>query len=121
MKRIYFFALMLTAASLLALTACKSEKPSEEGHTRALRQIQIAYEERDYQELLRLADSLCTIGELSEPEAFYWQGYACDRTKQLRMAEFYWKTAVAQTSNSTAPNDSQRGSLDKLSAHVLGI
>ena len=105
MKRIYFFALMLTAASLLALTACKSEKPSEEGHTRALRQIQIAYEERDYQELLRLADSLCTIGELSEPEAYYWQGYASDRTKQLRMAEFYWKTAVAQTSNSTEPED----------------
>lgn len=105
MKRIYFFALMLTAASLLALTACKSEKPSEEGHTRALRQIKIAYEERDYQELLRLADSLCTIGELSEPEAYYWQGYASDRTKQLRMAEFYWKTAVAQTSNSTEPED----------------
>lgn len=105
MKRIYFFALMLTAASLLALTACKSEKPSEERHTRALRQIQIAYEERDYQELLRLADSLCTIGELSEPEAYYWQGYASDRTKQLRMAEFYWKTAVAQTSNSTEPED----------------
>ena len=105
MKRIHLFALMLTAASLLALTACKSEKPSEEGHTRALRQIQNAYEERDYQELLRLADSLCTIGELSEPEAYYWQGYASDRTKQLRMAEFYWKTAVAQTSNSTEPED----------------
>ena len=105
MKRIYHFALMLTAASLLALTACKSGKPSDEGHTRALRQIQNAYEERDYQELLRLADSLCTIGELSEPEAYYWQGYASDRTKQLRMAEFYWKTAVAQTSNSTEPED----------------
>lgn len=105
MKRIYHFAMMLTAASLLALTACKSGKPSDEGHTRALRQIQNAYEERDYQELLRLADSLCTIGELSEPEAYYWQGYASDRTKQLRMAEFYWKTAVAQTSNSTEPED----------------
>jgi serine phosphatase RsbU (regulator of sigma subunit) len=105
MKRIHFFALMLTAASLLALTACSSGKPSEEGHARAIRLIQNAYEERDYQELLRLADSLCTIGELSEPEAYYWQGYACDRTKQLRMAEFYWKTAVAQTSNSTAPED----------------
>ena len=105
MKRIHLFALMLTAASLLALTACTSGKPSEEGHTRAIRQIQNAYEERDYQELLRLADSLCTIGELSEPEAYYWQGYACDRTKQLRMAEFYWKTAIAQTSNSTEPED----------------
>jgi serine phosphatase RsbU (regulator of sigma subunit) len=103
MKRIS--AWMLTAASLLALTACTSGKPSEEGHERAIRQIQNAHEERNYQELMHLADSLYNIGELSEPEAFYWQGYACDRTNQLRMAEFYWKTAVAQTSNSTAPED----------------
>jgi len=105
MKRSCFFAWMLTVASIFALTACTDGKPSEERHARAIQQIQNAYEDRDYQELLRLADSLCTIGELSEPEAYYWQGYACDRTKQMRMAEFYWKTAVAQTSNSTAPED----------------
>lgn len=122
MKRINFFALMLTAASLLVLTACKNGKPSEEGHARALRLIQTAYEERNYQELLQLADSLCTIGELSEPEAYYWQGYACDRTNQLRMAEFYWKTAIAQTSNSTTPEDLTiyAKSASRL-ANVLGI
>ena len=105
MKRILYFAWMLTATSLLALTACKSGKPSEEGHKRAIRQIMNAYEEREYQELLTLADSLHTIGELSEPEAYYWQGYACDRTNQLRMAEFYWKTAITQTENSTTPEE----------------
>ncbi|MBR5749866.1 MAG: SpoIIE family protein phosphatase [Prevotella sp.] len=105
MKRIHLSAWMLIAASILALTACTSGKPSEEGHKRAIRQIQNAHEERNYQELLQLADSLYNIGELSEPEAYYWQGYACDRTNQLRMAEFYWKTAVAQTSNSTTPED----------------
>ena len=105
MKRILNYAWMLTAASLLALTACKSGKPSEEGHKRAIRQIMNAYEEREYQELLTLADSLHTIGELSEPEAYYWQGYACDRTNQLRMAEFYWKTAITQTENSTTPEE----------------
>ena len=95
----------LTAASLLALTACKSGKPSEEGHARAIRIINQAHESRDYQGLLQSADSLFNIGELSEPEAYYWQGYACDRTNQLRMAEFYWKTAITQTSNSIMPED----------------
>ena len=105
MKRIHIFALMLIAASFLALSGCKNGKPSEERHSRALRQIMNAYEEREYQELLALADSLHTIGELSEAETYYWQGYACDRTNQLRMAEFYWKTAIAQTENSTTPED----------------
>ena len=105
MNRIYQISLILVIGSLFALTACKSGKPSGEGHERALRQIQSAYEDKDYHELLKLADSLYNIGELSEPEAYYWQGYACDRTNQLRMAEFYWKTAVAQTSNSKAPED----------------
>ena len=105
MKRIHIFALMLIAASFLALSGCKGGKPSEERHSRALRQIMNAYEEREYQELLTLADSLHTIGELGEAETYYWQGYACDRTNQLRMAEFYWKTAIAQTENSTAPED----------------
>lgn len=105
MNKIHLFILMLSAASLLGLSACKKGKPSEERHERALRQIQNAYEERDYQELLTLADSLYNIGELGEAEAYYWQGYACDRTNQLRMAEFYWKTAIAQTENSTDPED----------------
>jgi serine phosphatase RsbU (regulator of sigma subunit) len=105
MKRIHIFALMLIAASFLALSGCKKGKPSEERHSRALRQIMNAYEEREYQELLTLADSLHTIGELGEAETYYWQGYACDRTNQLRMAEFYWKTAIAQTEGSTDPED----------------
>ena len=105
MKRIHYLALMLSAASFLALTACTNGGSSEDSHSRALRLIQNAQEDRDYQEMLKLADSLYNIGELSEAEAFYWQGYASDRTNQMRMAEFYWKTALAQTENSTAPED----------------
>ena len=122
MNRTHFFILMLSAASLFTLTACKNGKPSEEGHTRALRQINNAYEERNYEELLQLADSLHNIGELNDAEAYYWQGYASDRTNQLRMAEFYWKTAIAQTSNSTEPEDLAiyAKSASRL-ANVLGI
>ena len=105
MKRILYYTWMLTAAMLIALTGCKNGKPSEEGHKRAIRQINNAYEEREYQELMQLADSLHSIGELSEAEAYYWLGYASDRTNQLRMAEFYWKTAIAQTEGSTDPED----------------
>lgn len=105
MKRIHYFAWMLMAASFLGLAACKNGKPSEEGHARALRIINEAHESRDYQELQKLADSLYNTGDLSEPESYYWQGYACDRTKQLRMAEFYWKTVITQTSNSKDPED----------------
>ena len=90
---------------MLSLTACHNGKPSEETHKRALRQIQNAHEERDYQGLMKLANSLNHIGELNEAETYYWQGYASDRTNQLRMAEFYWKTAIAQTENSTDPED----------------
>ena len=105
MKRILYYTWMLTAAALIALTGCKNGKPSEEGHQRAIRQINNAHEEREYQELMQLADSLHSIGELSEAEAYYWLGYASDRTNQLRMAEFYWKTAIAQTEGSTDPED----------------
>ena len=105
MKRILYYTWMLTAAMLIALTGCKNGKPSEEGHKRAIRQINNAHEEREYQELMQLADSLYSIGELSEAEAYYWLGYASDRTNQLRMAEFYWKTAIAQTEGSTDPED----------------
>ena len=121
MKRILYFTWMLTAAALMVLTACKSE-PSEEGHKRAIRQINNAHEEREYQELMHLADSLYNIGELSEPEAYYWLGYASDRTKQLRMAEFYWKTAITQTENSTKPEDLEiyAKSASRL-ANVLGL
>lgn len=39
--------------------------------------------------------------KVGEAEAFYQKGYECDRKMQHRMAEYYWKTAMAETENSS--------------------
>ena len=41
----------------------------------------------------------------SESEIYYKKGYDSDRKMQHRMAEYYWKTAMATTVNSTKPED----------------
>ena len=41
----------------------------------------------------------------SESEIYYKKGYDSDRKMQYRMAEYYWKTAMATTVNSTKPED----------------
>ena len=105
MNRIHHFMLMLSAASLFALTGCQGGRPSEKNHAEALRLIENAHDAKDYKSLMRQADSLMKAKGLTEAEAYYWQGYAYDHTMQHRMAEFYWKMAIAQTSNATAPED----------------
>ena len=41
----------------------------------------------------------------SEGETYYKKGYDSDRKMQHRMAEYYWKAAMASTVNSTKPED----------------
>lgn len=43
----------------------------------------------------------------NEAESYYKKGYESDRNMQYRMAEYYWKTAMATTANSTKPEDVQ--------------
>ena len=43
----------------------------------------------------------------NEAESYYKKGYDSDRKMQHRMAEYYWKTAMATTVNSTKPEDVQ--------------
>lgn len=40
-----------------------------------------------------------------EAEAYYQKGYDCDRKMEHRMAEYYWKTAMAETENSDKAED----------------
>lgn len=90
---------MITAAiAALTLTACSNDKQKEQSE-RAEKMINEAYKARDYNRLLQLADSLETDGSLSQGKAYYWLGYASDRQKQERMAEFYWKTSVQAADN----------------------
>ena len=98
MKKI---AICLTMA--LTLAACVGGCGKSGG--KAEQMIDEAYRAKNYQLLMTLADSLQQAGELSDAKAYYWQGYASDRMKQFRTAEFYWKSAVAAAENSTDAED----------------
>lgn len=81
---------LVVVAMVMMAVACG--KQNQNGNSDAL--MERAYKSRDYALLMRQADSLETLGELSQAKAYYWRGYACDRQKKLRMAEFYWKTSL---------------------------
>ena len=57
----------------------------------------IAYQTRNYDSILSLADLHQQEGTLSSIEACYWRGYAYSRLRKIRMAEIEWKKAVAHT------------------------
>lgn len=87
------------------LTAACSSGPSKEQSAKAGRMIETAHKARDFNRLLTLSDSLERQGCLAQAEAYYWKGYASDRMKKNRLAEFYWKTALEAASNSTNKED----------------
>ena len=87
------------------LTAACSSGPSKEQSAKAERMIETAHKARDFNRLLTLADSLVNQGDLSQADAYYWKGYASDRMKKNRMAEFYWKTALETAGNSDSKED----------------
>ncbi|MBQ9215386.1 MAG: SpoIIE family protein phosphatase [Prevotella sp.] len=94
-SRLWMMSAIIVA---LTLTACGNGKQKEQGE-QAEKLINEAYQARDYNRLLQLADSLETDGSLSQGKAYYWLGYASNRQKQERMAEFYWKTSVQSAEN----------------------
>ncbi len=67
--------------------------------------INIAYETKDYQRIAMLADSLKETGGLSEGKAYYWLGYASDRTHKKRLAELYWTKGMAAMDDANTPED----------------
>ena len=88
-KRIAFFSVV--GMLLLTFTGCEINSPA----TRKLQQeadslMNVAYETKDYQRIMLLADSLKETEGLSEGKAYYWLGYASDRTHRKRLAELYW-------------------------------
>lgn len=92
--------LWMGAAMLMAVivAACGSAEQKERS-AMAEQAINEAYKVRDYKKLAQLADSLETCGDLPQGKAYYWLGYASDRQKQNRMAEFYWQTSVQSAEN----------------------
>ena len=85
----------LLPLSTFLLFSC-GNKPSQEQVAKAEQQIENAHRMRDYQLLMRLADNLEANGSLTSAKAYYWRGYASDRTNRRRMAEFYYNTALKE-------------------------
>ena len=56
--------------------------------------LNAAYEGKEYEQLITLANEFEASGDLTPTEANYWRGYACSHTQQLRRAELYWKQAL---------------------------
>ena len=102
MKQSNIWIVFITAAILM--TACSSG-PSKEQRADAGRKIETAHKQKDYDKLLLLTNELESTGSLTQAEAYYWRGYASDRLRKYRMAEFYWKTALEASEGSTKPED----------------
>ena len=67
--------------------------------------INVAYETKNYDRIALLADSLRETGGLSEGKAYYWLGYASDRTHKKRLAELYWAKGLAVMDDANTPED----------------
>ena len=83
------------------ITAGCANNAAREQSAKAEAQIEAAYKQKDYNRITLLADSLRQLGQLSDAKAYYWQGYASDRTNKKRMAEFYWKASLEAPTTST--------------------
>ena len=91
---------------MLTMTGCnKDDSAYKKQCEDAEYAVYVAYLDKDYERILVLSDSFKTAGLFSEGKACYWQGYACDRMMQKRMAELYWKTGLATVENSTEDED----------------
>ena len=91
-KTIVLFVVLIAAL----FTSCKEQHVTPQ-HVAVDSLINIAYQARNYDSILSLANLHQREGILSNIEACYWRGYAYSRLRKMRMAEMEWKNAVAQT------------------------
>ena len=80
---------------LALLTSCSEHREKQRHEAAADSLINAAYQVRDYDRILALADLHEQAGSLDEVKACYWRGYAHSRLRNMRMAEMEWKNAVS--------------------------
>ena len=102
MKR--HFAIVTLTLTAIFLIAC-GRGSSKEQRENAEKTMEATQRAKDYNQLIVLADSFERDGSLSPAKAYYWRGYASDRMRKLRMAEFYLKTALQTSANSNDPEE----------------
>ena len=85
------FSFLLPLSSFLVISC--GNKPSEEECARAEQLIEAAHKAKDYKQLMQLADNFEAKGTLTPAKAYYWRGYASDRTNRRRTAASSYNTA----------------------------
>jgi serine phosphatase RsbU (regulator of sigma subunit) len=99
--KIWIF-LMVMAGILMA--ACNNEEQNGQ-MSEADKLIENTQKTKNYPELLKVVDSLETTGSITPTKAYYWRGYACDKMKRQRLAEFYWKASLDAAENATSSDE----------------
>lgn len=100
MKR--HFAIVALTLTAIFLIGC-GRGSSKEQRQEADKTMEAAQHAKEYNKLIVLADSFERDGSLTPAKAYYWRGYASDRMRKLRMAEFYLKTSLQTAANSDDP------------------
>ena len=90
-KTTFLFSLL----AVMLFVSCKEHRTIHQ-HMSVDSLMNAAYQARDYDSILSLANSHQQEGTLSELEACYWRGYAYSRMRKVKMAEMEWKNAVSQ-------------------------
>lgn len=98
------FWIFLTVMAVLFMTACKNEEQDKQV-SEADKLIETTQKSKNYPELMKVIDSLETIGRITPTKAYYWRGYASDKMKQQRLAEFYWKASLEAAENATSSDE----------------
>ncbi len=88
----------------ILMTACNNEEQNGQ-MSEADKLIESTQKTKNYPELLKVVDSLETTGSITPTKAYYWRGYACDKMKRQRLAEFYWKASLDAAENATSSDE----------------
>ena len=99
MKQTKLWILLVLMTSLLMVACSEEEKKAKISEADKL--IETTQKSKNYNELMKVVDSLETNGQITSTKACYWRGYACDKMKRQRLAEYYWKAALDAAKEST--------------------
>ena len=116
-KHIAFFSFV--GILLLTNTGCDNNSATQKLQQEADSLINIAYETKNYDRIAMLADSLRETGGLSEGKAYYWLGYASDRTHKKRLAELYWTKGMNVMEDAKTPEE--LGTFAAIASRLTGL
>jgi len=78
-----------------------------------------AYQQRDYDQVLLLADQFEASKDMSPMKICYWRGYAYSRQKKIRLAEKHWTKALKHVIETDEDMDYYAKCANRLSGLLL--